>query len=263
MHHEQHQEIAAFLAKYTLAPKGSDSMVVQSSQGMYLAKTIQLDSSLTDIDNVLETLEQHQTLNPGHMLTLLNYTISGIPNSSLHTVQTLYQYAEFTLAEEIRNRRGSNQHFKEEELWAIIYSVIKSLEYLERLSIGYGVLGCDKIFIDKKIKLLDPSAVAEDPLTLGPHRLYSPEVINRREPIDILKSDVFVLGLCIVEAVLLVSLSNEAMPKYDETKLRIYLVQVEQLYGSELALLIGQMLSYSPEDRPSFSDIRYYLESTL
>ena len=51
-------------------------------------------------------------------------------------------------------------HFQEEELWAIIYSVIKSLEYLGKLNIGYGVLGCDKIFIDKRFKLIDPSAIA-------------------------------------------------------------------------------------------------------
>lgn len=79
-----------------------------------------------------------------------------------------------------------------------MYSVVKSLEYLERLNIGYGVLGCDKIFIDNKIKLIDPSAVAEDPLVLTPHRLYSPEVINHHSSINILKSDVFVLGLCLL-----------------------------------------------------------------
>jgi len=46
--------------------------------------------------------------------------------------------------------------------------------------------------------LLDPSAVAEDPHTLVPNRLYSPEVIYQQDPIDILKSDVYVLGLCII-----------------------------------------------------------------
>jgi hypothetical protein len=70
---------------------------------------------------------------------------------------------------------------------------------------------------------LDPSAVAEDPHTLVPHRLYSPEVIYQQDPIDIIKSDVYVLGLCIIEAVLLVSLSSEAKPRYDETKIKVYL----------------------------------------
>ena len=85
---------------------------------------------------------------------------------------------------------------------------------MEKIGIGYGVLGCDKIFIDKKVKLLDPSAVGEDPLNLMSHRLYSPEVISQQST-DIIKSDVYVLGLCIIEAVLLISLSSEAHPKYD------------------------------------------------
>lgn len=46
----------------------------------------------------------------------------------------------------------------------IVYSVTRALEYLEHLNIGYGVLDCDKIFLGEKVKLLDPSAIAEDPL---------------------------------------------------------------------------------------------------
>ena len=83
------------------------------------------------------------------------------------------------------------------------------------MKIGYGVLGCDKIFIDKKITLIDPSVIAEDPLTLAPHRLYSPEVIRGHSDIDIVKSDVYVLGLCLLEAILLVSIGSSSMPKYD------------------------------------------------
>ena len=48
---------------------------------------------------------------------------------------------------------------------------------------------------------------------------------------DILKSDVFVLGLCILEAVLLIPLSSDDLPKYDETRIKIYNQQAEDLYG--------------------------------
>jgi len=49
---------------------------------------------------------------------------------------------------------------------------------LENLNIAYGVLDCDKIFLGEKIKLLDPSAIAEDPLLVTDNRLYSPEVLE-------------------------------------------------------------------------------------
>jgi len=89
-------------------------MIIKSHQGSYLAKNIQIDSNQIDIDNILETLEQHQTLNQSLMLTLINYTVSAVPNSTFHTVKTLYQYASLNLQEEIANRREANLHFKEE-----------------------------------------------------------------------------------------------------------------------------------------------------
>ena len=66
------------------------------------------------------------------------------------------------------------QYFRSEELWMIVYSITKALEYLENLNIAYGVLDCDKIFLGEKVKLLDPSAIAEDPLNINVNRLYSP-----------------------------------------------------------------------------------------
>jgi hypothetical protein len=74
-------------------------MVIKSNQGYYLAKNIQVDSTHIDIDNILDTLEQHLTLNQSLMLTLINYTVSAVPNSTYHTVKTLYQYASLSLQE--------------------------------------------------------------------------------------------------------------------------------------------------------------------
>jgi len=59
-------------------------------------------------------------------------------------------------------------------------------------------LSCDRIFIDEKVKIIDPSAVGEDPMMISSNRLYSPEILIGEEDVDILKSDVYVLGLCIL-----------------------------------------------------------------
>ena len=39
--------------------------------------------------------------------------------------------------------------------------------------------------------------------------------------------------------------------------------QVGDIYGDEMADLLRQMLQYSPQDRPTFSEIRQYLENSL
>lgn len=109
----EHSEISNFLSKYTLAQLDSETTVVHSRHSSYLAKSIQLDSSQTDIDSVIETLEQHQTLSQNHLLTLLNYSAIAKPNSTIYTVRTLYQYASLSLKEEIANRKAENARFKE------------------------------------------------------------------------------------------------------------------------------------------------------
>ena len=74
-------------------------MIIKSYHNYYLAKNIQIDSSRLDIDNVLDILEQHQTLNQSLILTLINYTVAAVPNSTLHTVKMIYQYGNLNLQE--------------------------------------------------------------------------------------------------------------------------------------------------------------------
>jgi hypothetical protein len=90
----------------------------------------------------------------------------------------------------------------------IIYSICSALSYLEEKGIIYGVLGCDKMFVDQQIKIIDPSATAMDPLMITEGRLYSPEIIAQEDEIDMFKSDVYVFALCIMEVVLLTDFSE-------------------------------------------------------
>lgn len=71
------------------------------------------------------------------------------------------------MKEEIQNRILSQTQFEEEELWAILATIIQALAYLQEGGVTYGVLGTDKIFInDSLVKILDPSATATDPLLI-------------------------------------------------------------------------------------------------
>lgn len=155
------------------------------------------------------------------------------------------------------------QYFRSEELWMIVYSITKALEYLENLNIAYGVLDCDKIFLGEKVKLLDPSAIAEDPLNINGNRLYSPQILNYEENVDIIKSDVFVFGLCLLEAALLLDFNAENRINFDQTRLKIYLNSISEMYEPEFRDLLAKMLEYYPQNRPTFLHIKEYLENTL
>lgn len=125
-------------------------------------------------------------------------------------IRAVYEYGVLTVKEEIQNRILSQTQFEEEELWAVLATIIQALAYLQQEGIIYGVLGADKIFInDSLVKILDPSATATDPLLIAEGRLYSPEILKGEPDIDMFKSDIYVTGLILLECGLLVDLSRD------------------------------------------------------
>lgn len=71
-------------------------MLIESPNANYLSKSIQLNREQADIDEVVESLDQHQTLSQNYLLTLINYQVVKSSNAS-HTVRTLYHYAKVNL----------------------------------------------------------------------------------------------------------------------------------------------------------------------
>ena len=62
-----------------------------------------------------------------------------------------------------------------------------------------------------------------------------------------LKSDVYVFGLIILEAGLLLDCNQQ-----QEENLEEYCSEFQHIYGQELTSIIAQMLSFEPSERPSF-----------
>lgn len=70
-------------------------------------------------------------------------------------------------------------------------------------------MGTDRIFINRSlVKIIDPSATATDPMLVVQGRLYSPEVLDGEDNIDMFKSDIYVTGLIMLECGLLIDLSK-------------------------------------------------------
>lgn len=83
-------------------------------------------------------------------------------------IKAIYQYGKLSLKQEIHNRVASSTRFQEQELWAILATIVQALSYLQDKDIVYGVLSTDKIFInDSLVRVLDPSATATDPFLIA------------------------------------------------------------------------------------------------
>jgi hypothetical protein len=65
-------EISHFFTRYSVSSLDEETRVVRSAANAYLVKNIRLDEQL-DVETVVETLEQHQTLNSQYLLSLQHY----------------------------------------------------------------------------------------------------------------------------------------------------------------------------------------------
>ena len=64
----------------------------------------------------------------------------------------------------------------------------------------YGILSSSKIFVDGPIRLMDPSAYNLAPMNVSRLSIHSPEIADSAPEIDFYQSDVYLLGLCLLEA---------------------------------------------------------------
>ena len=209
------------------------------------------------LPTILETLSLHQDLSSKHLLTLLHHEVRS--SSTTKSIQAIYEYGHLSLRQEIEARLLSETYFEEGELWAILATIVKSLGYLQEQGIVYGVLGSDKIFIhDNSVRILDPSATATDPLLIEKDRLYSPEILNDLHDIDMFKSDVYVAGVILLECGMLENLAKAVEPDLSE-----YFTTFSERYSEDLCNILKMMLESSPNDRPSFSELKHFLVNEL
>lgn len=94
-------------------------------------------------------------------------------------LRAFYKVGTHCLLQEIRARQEQQSPLDEQELWGILYGVVMALGYLQRNSIGYGVVSLETVYLtqDGKTKVVDPS-VASNPLVLQHDKYYSPEMLK-------------------------------------------------------------------------------------
>ena len=68
------------------------------------------------------------------------------------------------------------------------------------------------------------------------------------------KSDIYVLGLLLIECGCLADLSKEVEPDLDK-----YFEEFSARYSEDMYRILENMLQIQPEDRPTFNELKEYL----
>jgi serine/threonine protein kinase len=103
---------------------------------------------------------------------------------------------------------------------------------------------------------MDPSAYNLAPIDISRISYHSPEIAGTEPDIDFSQSDVYLLGLCMLEAASLVILDNRT----GKEAIDLILKAVSERYSSELIHVLSHLLKDKAEERPSLQDIKEYIE---
>jgi hypothetical protein len=142
-----------------------------------LVKSYRISSQDSHIrDEILDLLDRHLSLDREYICPLLHFDVNRSQAEGEDIVRAIYQVDKLTLKQEIARRRVEGSQFSEEEIWILVSSLVNSLIYLQERGVMYGVLSNSKIFVEDKIRLMDPSSFNINSMAISRLSLHSPEI---------------------------------------------------------------------------------------
>lgn len=213
-------------------------------------------------------------------MPVVAYTSSSSKSfcSDVGKVTILGELPQRTLEDETSERHLQKRRYNENELWTILASCIIALCYLQKNDIRHGALRPNQIFISSTgiIALGDPYVIGlisnqetVERRMATPHIYLSPEeleeIVNNTHfrEVNTSKSDVFTLGMIILDAGLL-EFQDEC---YDlnnfSIKWSVLNSQVDRfssLYSPDLTKILKIMLTRDPSYRDSWIDLSRFVK---
>lgn len=240
-----------------------------SSDRKYLSKTFEVNPDQKQVFNTL--LLKLKEINHPNIINILDYTVK---NDNIYTIKI--DYFETCIANEVKIRQKSLDYFNENELWSILKESIFGMIYLDSIALPHRNIELSYLKMTMKksennsfqIKILHPSLISlffmsKNQLEIE-RNYYSPEeLINLKYrdsniEIDYFKSDVFCLGLSLLEISTLFSLNScfdwQNMFINYEFIMRKLLI-VHNRYSKHLAFIIKNMLIVDEKKRMFFYEL--------
>jgi len=186
-------------------------------------------------------------------------------------VGIIMEYVKYPNLGEVLNKKfRSREYWKESDLIEIAHNMIKVLAYMQREGIAHRDLKPENIFSlpANQIKLTDmgeskmPIHDEEFATIRGTPRYLSPILVvarqNKQRNVthNIYKSDVFSLGLIMIEMASLLNITDlNNFSKGGESKTKNRIKQLKVLYTKNLLSLLETLLTYDEAKRPDFIEM--------
>eukprot|EP01017_Pseudomicrothorax_dubius_P005277 TRINITY_DN11294_c0_g2_i1.p1 TRINITY_DN11294_c0_g2~~TRINITY_DN11294_c0_g2_i1.p1 ORF type:complete len:350 (+),score=60.90 TRINITY_DN11294_c0_g2_i1:49-1050(+) len=190
---------------------------------------------------------------------------------SQHIFNLYFQAFQYDLQIEIEDRRRLRDPFKEKDLWTILSVVSEVCDYLRQSDIAHGNLCPRNIFVETRKRefiLIDP-IVLDDAKTVHQNALFGTKItfispaqmksVQNREfepKHDKFKSDVFSMGMTLLEAATLKSAAdcyNMSIPLISRQAIDKMLTECRSRYSQTLVDTIATMLEMDESRRPYFN----------
>lgn len=234
------------------------------------------ESTLRDI----EAKKKHILNKNEYLVNLLDYSVEVQSNwcSTFYLLKCFYEFVDRNLIGEILARKrltGDKNRFKMEELTHLMYQQVNANAFLQERGICHGDISPNTLFISPKgdFKLafrmndmMSPErvqvdkAIKNEPLYLAP-TFY--EAVKQRT-LDKMKhnqhkSDMFALGLTILQAGLMKPIQDIYMGDHFETrKLEEFLTEFDNAYEDNPLLFtsVRKMCEIDEGERPDFINLK-------
>mmetsp|Transcript_37162 Transcript_37162/g.43390 ORF Transcript_37162/g.43390 Transcript_37162/m.43390 type:complete len:439 (+) Transcript_37162:49-1365(+) len=192
--------------------------------------------------------------------------------ASFWKISIFIEYIERDLSQEIETRQAERVPYSETDLLNLAENAISALLFYESQSHSHGDVRPLNILVTPEFsyKLSDPSLNIQHPNAIvqtvmgSAQCLLSPELLQAaakkdiHPKVDVNKSDVYSLGLCLLAAATLEKsedLYDYDSLKFDNNLLKERIELLRERYSGFTADFITSMLEEDPNARPSFSDL--------
>ncbi|EAR99464.1 protein kinase (macronuclear) [Tetrahymena thermophila SB210] len=234
-------------------------------------------SSETEAEQVQQQFIRRIKLNHEHIVRL-RYIVHKAVDAFCSVIYKSYLFFDYLLtdlATDLKNRNKKGLYFSEDEIWNMAYCLINGMKYLYSVNITHGCVRSKNVYITQygSFKVADPGLFNYEVnydivfnnqdnnhkgIILSPAQVHGLERHIETPIHDQQKSDVFCIGMVILEAASLLS-ADSCFDYYHawvlEDKIQDRLNEIKSKYHDSLYYMLKEMLTINEIQRPNFQTL--------
>jgi len=278
---EEHLEFKNVVVDYEFEKKLSDQrfgeikLLKEKNTKLKIFQKDFSSNSKKEFDSYVEEVKKRTQLSHPNVLRILgqNTKKEDLFCTDYYKVSLFFESFNYDLEQEIFKRAKKNEYFAEADLWCIFDSVISACAFLQENQMFHGDIRPFNVFImnNGDYKITDTRLFRQNfnPAYFGllegldaKAHYPSPQVFeglkdtdrNKPDNFDLVKNDVFALGLTILEAA---HLKKPNVYDYEEytvnsDKIEEALAKMKDRYSDTLIQTLRFTLNFSETERPDF-----------